>query len=47
MVEVFDFDTILPNTIGADEHMRPSRKTVFTDFFLKVSAKAPTWGDLA
>ena len=47
MVEALAFDAKLPNTIGADEHIKPSRKTVLTDFFPITSAKAPTCGDLA
>ena len=43
----FSFALNAPNSIGADEHISPSRKTVFTDFFLKVSATAPTWGNWA
>jgi hypothetical protein len=35
------------NSMGADEHINPSRKTVFTDFFLNVSASAPTRGSAA
>jgi hypothetical protein len=34
-------------TIGAEEHNNPSRKTVFTDFFLNVSASAPNCGEAA
>jgi hypothetical protein len=39
------FSIIAENTTGADEHISPSRKTVFTDFFFKVSPKAFTCGD--
>ena len=42
MVKDFPFDTMLANSMGADEHISPSRKTVFTDFFSNVFANAPT-----
>jgi hypothetical protein len=35
------------NTMGADEHISPSRKTVFTRSFPNVFTNAPTWGDEA